>query len=60
MVIPIVIRSLVSSIAFIPNEDQLPFHVDPSLLDTLDAGDRTDNCVGMDTLKFSLLFLHYK
>lgn len=37
--IPIVIRSLANSIAFVPDEKSLPYPLDPSFLETLDGGD---------------------
>src|ERR1700678_1175346 len=37
--IPIIIRSLASSIAFVPDEKYLPYRLDDSVLHTLDAGE---------------------
>src|SRR6202522_3134484 len=37
--IPIIIRSLANSIAFVPDEKYLPYRLDDSVLDTLDAGE---------------------
>ena len=37
--IPIIIRSLANSIAFVPDEKYLPYQLDDSVLHTLDAGE---------------------